>query len=123
AEIGAEVDERNAEVENRGGKPLAVPVRKRGEHEVDAFEGAVELLDGGNRISRGQVRMNGAELPPGLALPKQLRRHEFGMRGDQPQQLAADIARGSKDGCPNHAAAPIQRIAYLCKYVHIHAYD
>src|SRR3954447_26213267 len=43
------------------------------------------------------------------------------MSGDQPQDLAADIARGSKDGRPNHGAAPIHWIAYLCKYVHIHA--
>jgi hypothetical protein len=40
------------------------------------------------------------------------------MRGDQPQQLAADIARGSKDGRPNHGGAPIHAIAYLCKQLH-----
>jgi hypothetical protein len=42
------------------------------------------------------------------------------MRGEQPQQLAADIARGSKDRRPNHSARPrgicivMQITAYSC---------
>ena len=46
---------------------------------------------------------------------------QLGMRGDEPQQLAADIARGSKDGGPNHEGGPIAAFAYLCKLMHIHA--
>ena len=45
-EIGAEIDERNARIEDRGGDPLAMSMRQRGKNEVDVVESAVvELLD------------------------------------------------------------------------------
>jgi hypothetical protein len=45
--------------------------------------------------------------PAGLALAEQLRCVQLWVRREETQQLAADIARGSKDGRPNHEAAPI----------------
>ena len=97
-----------------------MPVRKRGEDEIDAVERAVvELLDHRVRISRSEVRMDGAKRLPGPAVAEQLRGRELRMRGEKPQQLAADIARGSKDGRPNHEAAPIHAI---CIFMQVNAY-
>ena len=65
--------------------------------------------------------MHGAERLPGLAVAEQFRGRELGMRGEEPQQLAADIARGSKDGCPNHGGgayrAHLHIYASLCIFM------
>ena len=45
-EVGAEIDERDAAIEDCAGEPLAVPVRQSGEDEVDAVEiASSKLLD------------------------------------------------------------------------------
>ena len=59
------------------------------------------------------MRMDGAERLPGLAVAEQLRGRELGMRGNQPQQLAADIARGSKDGRPNHGGGAYSPVLHI----------
>src|SRR5690348_8181874 len=87
---------------------------KSREQEIDAVERPVELLDDGVGIFCGQVRVNRAELPSRLALAEQLHRRELRMRGDKPQQLAADIARSAKDRSPNHGGG-------LFTHLHIYA--
>ena len=114
-EVCAQVNKRDAAVEDCRGDALTVPMWERCEDEVDPIESAVEFLDNSLRTSSREVRMHCAEQLPCLALAEQLRGRELGMRGDQPQQLAADKARGSKDRRPNHGGAPIHVIAYLCK--------
>ena len=99
-----------------------MPVGQSGEDEVDPVECVVELLNLRIRIGAREVRMYRAERLSGLAVAEQLRGRELGMRGNQPQQLAADIARGSKDGRPNHGAASYQRVlhvyASMCIFMH-----
>src|SRR5262249_47828786 len=122
--IRAKVDKGNALIENRLRDPLAMSVRKGCEDKIDSVERSVaELLKHRAREDGSKMRVDERDRLPGLALAEHLRRHDLRMRGNQPQQLAADIARGSKDGRPNHEAAPIHWIAYLCKCMHIHAYD
>ena len=84
---------------------------------------AVEPLDGRVGIGRREVRMHGAERLTRLAVAEQSRRAQLGVGGEQPQQLAADIARGSEDGSPNHEGRPMVAFAYLCKMMHMYAYD
>ena len=67
--------------------------------------------------------MDGRDRLPSFALAEQFRGLKLRVRCDQPQQLAADIARGSEDRRSNHEACPIRLIAFLCKLMHIHAYD
>ena len=57
---------------------------------------------------------------PALLSPNSFAGRELGMRRDEPQQLAADIARGSKDGGPNHEGGPIARI---CIFMQVNAYS
>src|SRR5205823_9557328 len=103
AKIRAEIDEWDAEIENCSGVLLAVAMRQRGEDEVDVRKRAIlELLDREIGKGRCEVRMNGAKRLPGPAVAEQLRGRELGVRGEKPQQLAADRASGSKDGRPNH---------------------
>jgi hypothetical protein len=118
-EIGSEVDEGNALVEDRGGEPLAVPVGKRGEDEVDAIERRfIEFVDDRVGKRRRKVRVDRAELLPCLALAEQLRGREFRVRGEKAQQLAADVARGSKDGRPNQESRAYLRI---CIFMQVNA--
>src|SRR6476646_2536666 len=79
-----------------------MPVRKRRKDEVDAAQISVELLEGCTRICASEVRMDGTDRLARLALAEQLRGREHRVRGNQPQQLAADVARGTKDRRPNH---------------------
>ena len=100
-----------------------MPMRKRGEDEIDVVERLLlELLDHG--IADKPPR--GADAPPRPPARPCCRRTSRGlelrMRGNQPQQLAADIAGGSKDGSPNHRRRPIHVIAFLCKHMHINAH-
>src|SRR5262249_839912 len=123
-EVSAEIDEGDSLIEHRPRNALAVAVGKRGENKVDAVERSLAVLfERRIRVARREMRVDKAKLLPGLPLSEQFRGRELGMSGKQPQQLAADIARGSEDGRPNHGAAPIHWIVYLCKCVHIHAYD
>ena len=48
------------------------------------------------------MRVDRAKPLSGLAVAEQLHGRERRMRRKQAQQLTADIARGSKDGRPNH---------------------
>src|SRR6185312_1835765 len=106
-EVGPEVDEGDASGEDRGRDLLALPMRKRGKDQIDAVQRPlVEMLKIRLRVSNGKMRVHRGERLSGLAVAEQLRGRELGMRGDQPQQLAADIARGSKDCRPNHGARP-----------------
>ena len=74
-EIRAEIDEREASVENAGREPLAVPMRKRGEDQVDIVKRVfAEFLDRRLGIGCGEMWMDGAKRLPGLAVAKQLRR-------------------------------------------------
>src|SRR6185369_17350297 len=118
--VGAEIDERDAPIENRRRDPLAVPVRKRREDKIDPVERSlVERLDARFGIGRRQMRMDAAERLARLAVAEQLRGRARRMRGKQAQQLAADIARSSKDGRPNHRAATIR----YCMIMQINAYS
>jgi hypothetical protein len=85
---------------------LAVPMRKREKQKVEFLQPRlVELFDDGIRISRGDVGMDIGDFLPRAAIAEQAGRHQLGMRGAEPQQLASDIARGTKDGRPNHGGA------------------
>ena len=124
AKIGAEIDEWDADIEDCAGVLLAVAMRQRSEEEVNVSKRAVlELLDDKAWKGRREVRMHGAKPLPCPAVAEQLRGRELRMPGEKPQQLAADIARGSKDGRPNHGSRSIYAFAYLCKLLHIHAHE
>jgi hypothetical protein len=115
AKIRPQIDEWNPVIEDRARALLALPMRQRGEDEVHVRKRAVlELLDDEAWKGPREVRMDGAERLPCPVVPEQLRGRERGMHGEKPQQLAADIARGSKDGRPNHGAA-------LSTHLHIYA--
>ena len=51
-----------------------------------------EIVDEAIREGDREMRVNRAQFLAGLALAEQLFSHKLGMRGDEPQQLAADIA-------------------------------
>ena len=121
AEVGAEVDEWDFAIEDRGGDPLAVSVRQGGEDEVDAVERAIlEPLDRRVREGRREVRMDLADALPRLAITEQALGEQLRVAREQPQQLTADIARGTKDRGSNHRAAyrryciVMQASAYSC---------
>src|SRR5205814_5276827 len=78
-EIRAEVDERDALVEDRRRELLAVPVWQRGENQIDAIEPVVKSLDDHIRISSGEMWMDGPKRLPSLALAEQFSRRELGM--------------------------------------------
>ena len=62
--------------------------------------------------------MDRPERLPGLALAEQTRCDHRGVGREQPEQLAADIAGGTKDRGSNHHCALIAELAILCKYMH-----
>ena len=55
--------------------------------------------------------MNVRDLLSGIAFAEQFRGLKLWVRGDQAQQLAANIARGSEDRRSNHGARSINHIA------------
>jgi hypothetical protein len=67
-------------------------VRKRGEDEVDPVEGPVKLFDDRIRVRARKMRVHSTDRLPGLAVAEQFRGRELGMRGDEPEQLAPNIA-------------------------------
>src|SRR6266496_5903380 len=75
------------------------------------------------RISRRQMRVDGPKWLPCPAVAEQLCSAHVRVCGEKPQQLAADIARGSKDGRPNHERTPITAFAYLCKKMYKYSYE
>src|ERR1041385_4495310 len=90
-------------------------MRQGRENQIDVREVSLEPVDGRIRVSSREMRMDGGDRLPGLAVAVQLHGRERGMRRYQPQQLTANIARGSKDRRPNHGGAPIFDVAFICK--------
>ena len=89
-------------------------MRQGGEDEVDFVERTgIELLDRTTPDKRLPDAGALAEPLPGPAVAEQLHGRELRMRGEEPQQFAADIARGSKDGRPNHEERPYRHICII----------
>jgi hypothetical protein len=104
-EVRAEIDERNPAIEDGGRNVLAVPMGQRREDQVDVSQRTViETFEERSCINRRQMWMNARNGVVSPALPEQLRRAQLRVQGKKAQQLTADIARCSKDGCPNHDA-------------------
>jgi hypothetical protein len=55
--------------------------------------------------------MNRRDRLPGPAVAEQLRRAQFGVRRNETQEFATDIAGGTKDRGPNHERGPIAAFA------------
>ena len=102
-EIRAQVDERDAEIEDRRCDRLAVTMGERGEDEIDVRQrGDIESLESRACINRREMRMHLRHTASGLAFAEQFRCAQPRVRGEKAQKLTADIARGSQDCCPNH---------------------
>ena len=71
-EIGAEIDERDAGVEDCRRDPLAMAMRKRCEDEIDPVEGTLEFLERCVPVRSSKVRMDGGEQLASLALAKRI---------------------------------------------------
>src|SRR3954452_2375524 len=109
--VRAEIDEGNAEIEDRARVLLTVAMRERGEDDVHVRKrAALELLYRETWKGCREARMDGAERLPCPAVAEQLRGRELGVRAEKAQQLASDVARGSENSRSNHEERAYRRI-------------
>ena len=82
-----------------------------GENQPDPGERLrLESFDSQVGISRSEMRVDGLQLLPGLAVAEQSRRSQRGTRGAEPQQFPANESGRSEDGYLCHRGAYV----YLC---------
>jgi transcriptional regulator of arginine metabolism len=92
-------------------------MRESGEHKVDPVEIAVEPPENSVCVGGCEIWVDRGDRLTRFALPEQLRGREQRVRDKKAQKFAADIARGSENGCPNHWEARL--LAYLHKYARL----
>ena len=103
-EVGAEIDDLGAAADQRVGEKLRFAMGKRGEDQLGTIEqGRVPSLETGIGIGQREVRVKRGDGLSGARRGDQRPCVKLGMRGDQSQQFAADIARRTEDHGLGHS--------------------
>ena len=91
--VRAEVDERNARLENLLGKLLALAVRERGENQSGIIEHCrIEAANDSIGVSERKRWMDVGDVLAGIAVADQQRRSDLWMRSEQAEQFSADVS-------------------------------